>query len=200
ARRLLRAGMPPAIAAVWARWNREMFADMSALLLGGPGVVPSLMDVVGRSEETAFSFSPRDVHPTPFLRALISIELLRRMGFPEEAAQYRRMWLRMYPNPRAGTIPPVMLSTFSQACALAVDAMCFQPYEAMGGKSLAQVMPFGPKEQQIVEEAARRLAAGNDPAVVPERFLIGAARFALDHRLARPGAITDHFYKELARR
>ena len=38
----------------------------------------------------------------------------------------------------------------------------------------------------MIEEAARRLAAGTDPGVVPERFLIGAARIALDRRLARP--------------
>jgi len=52
----------------------------------------------------------------------------------------------------------------------------------------------------MIEEAARRLAAGNDPGVVPERFLIGATRFALDNRLARPGVITENFYRELARR
>ena len=52
----------------------------------------------------------------------------------------------------------------------------------------------------MIEEAAARLAAGVDPGVVPARFLIGAARFALDHKLARPGAITENFYKELSRR
>lgn len=52
----------------------------------------------------------------------------------------------------------------------------------------------------MTEEAAKRLAAGNDPGVIPERFLIGAARYALDRRLARPGAITENFFKELARR
>jgi hypothetical protein len=51
-----------------------------------------------------------------------------------------------------------------------------------------------------VEEAARRLSAGTDPGIVPERFLIGAARYALDHRLARPQVIADNFYRELARR
>ena len=52
----------------------------------------------------------------------------------------------------------------------------------------------------MVEEAARRLAAGTDPGIVPSRFLIGAARFALDQRLARPGVITKNFYDELSRR
>jgi hypothetical protein len=59
-------------------------------------------------------------------------------------------------------------------------------------------MPFGKKEQQMIEEAARRLAAGVDPGIIPERFVIGAARFALDYQLARPGVITTNFYKALA--
>jgi hypothetical protein len=52
----------------------------------------------------------------------------------------------------------------------------------------------------MIEEAGRRLAAGVDPGILPERFMIGAARHALDKKLARPGVITENFYKELARR
>jgi hypothetical protein len=198
--RLLNAGLPKKVASVWARWNREMFADMSALLLGGPGIVGSLMDVVGRAPKAVFGFNSRGVHPTPYLRTLISVELLRRMGFPEEAEQYRRAWTRLYPNPRAGSIPEAMIATFSQSCPLAVDTMCYQPYRSLGDKSLAQVIRFAKKDQQMIEEAARRLAAGVDPGIIPERFLIGATRFALDHQLARPGVITKNFYNELVGR
>jgi len=198
--RLLEAGLRRSVASVWARWNREMFADMSALLLGGPEVVGSLMDVVGRAPAAVFGFNPRGVHPTPYLRTLISVELLRRMGFPDEAEQYRRAWTRIYPNSRAGNIPEAMLETFPQACALAVDAMCYRPYKSLGNKSLAQVVRFEKKEQQMIEEAARRMAAGVDPGIIPERFLIGASRVALNRRLARPGVIMRNFYKELVRR
>jgi hypothetical protein len=93
-----------------------------------------------------------------------------------------------------------MVDSFKQANALAVDAMCFKPYSALGGKSLAQVFPFQAKDQTMIEEAGRRLAAGVDPGIVPERFLIGAARSALDQKLARPGVIARNFYQELARR
>jgi len=120
------------------------------------------------------------------------------MGFPNEAEQYRKAWMRIYPDPGAGNIPRAMLSSFRKTCALAVDAMCFQPYRTLGNKSLAQMLPFGRKEQQMIEEAARRLSAGVDPGIIPERFLIGAARFALNQRLARPGVITTNFYKALA--
>jgi len=110
--RLLDAGMGRSVAAVWVRWNREMFADMSALLLGGPEVVGSLMDVIGRSPAAVFAFRERGVHPTPYLRLLISAEMLRRLGFEPEARAYRRSWTKIYPNPRAGTIPRSIIDTF----------------------------------------------------------------------------------------
>jgi hypothetical protein len=198
--RLLRAGLSRQVASVWVRWNREMFADMSALLLGGPEIVGSLMDVVGRGPETVMVYSERGPHPTPYLRTLINIELLRRMGFEREAERYRRAWTRIYPDPRGGTIPAAMLDTFSEAAPLAVDAMCFQPYPSLGNRSLAQVIRFEKKDHQMIQEAAGRLAAGTDPGIIPERFLIGAARFALDERIARPGAIAASFYRELVRR
>jgi hypothetical protein len=200
ARRLMAAGCGRFVASVWTRWNREIFADLSGLLLGGPAVVGSLMDVIGRSPTSTFAYSSRGPHPTPYLRTLLSTELLRRMGFVEEADQYRRTWLRIYPNPQAGSIPQPLLDTFTQANATVVDTVCFRPYRELGDKSLAQVLRFERKEQQLIGEAARRLAAGNDPGVIPERFLIGAARLALDLRLARPGVIANNFYRELAGR
>ena len=200
ARRLLAHGTGPAVAGTWVRWNRELFADLSGLLLGGPAVVGSLMDVIGRSPESVLSHNPHGIHPTPYFRALLSIELLRRMGFTAAAEGYRRLWLRIYPDPRAGSLPPRMLATFPDACALVVDTVCFRPYAELGGKSLAAAVRFGAKEQAMVEEAAQRLAAGSDPGIIPARFLIGAARLAFEGRLAKPGVVMENFYKELARR
>jgi hypothetical protein len=200
ARRLLREGLGPEITRIWVRWNRETFADVSALLLGGPAVVASLMDVVGRSPQITYAFSPAGVHPTPYLRVLISVELLRRMGFREEAEKYGRAWTKLYPTPGADLFPPNFLRTSPQAIALVVDALCYQPFKELGRKALSQVFSFGQKEQRMVEECAQRLGQGTDPGVVPERFMIGAARFALDNRLTSAEAIKENFYKELARR
>lgn len=196
--RMLRAGMGREVASIWTRWNREMFADMSALLLGGPEVVGSLMDVIGRGPQTVVAFSRGGVHPTPYLRLLNSVELLRRMGFEKHAKQYTLAWKRTYPSAATGNIPAAMLKTFPEACKLAVDTMCYQPYRSLGNKSLAQVFAFGSKEKQMIEEAAQRLASGTDPGIIPERFVIGAARYAVEHRMARPGVIATNFYKALA--
>jgi len=196
--RLLRAGMPRQVVRIWVRWNREMFADMSGTLLGGPCILGSLMDILAREPETVAHFRELGPHPTPFFRMLINTELVRRMGFESEAAKYRKAWLRIYPKPASDSIPKALLRTFHDACPLAVDAMCYQPYRSLGKKSLAQVLNFGQKEQQMIEEASRRLAAGTDPGILPERFMIGAVRMALDRRLARPETLTKNFYKALA--
>jgi hypothetical protein len=199
-RRLLQAGLGMDIAKVWVRWNRETFADLSAVLLGGPAVVASLMDVVGRAPQITLFFSPTGVHPTPYIRVLISVELLRRMGFKEEAEKFSRAWRTLYPDPKVGNFPAKFLRTASQATALVVDTICYRPFKDLGDKPLALVCQFGQKEQRMIEEAARRLAQGTDPGIVPARFLIGAARFALDNRLAAAENIKKTFYSELARR
>ena len=199
-RRLVENGVPAQVAAVWVRWNRETFADLAGLLLGGPAVVSSLMDVIGRSPEFVTQYTPGTPHPTPFLRVLVSVELLRRMGLEEEARIARSIWLRTYPRVPRGNIPARLLRTFEDAYPVVIDAICATPYPSLGGRTLAETLRFERKEQQMIEEAARRLAQGNDPGVVPERFLIGAARFALDRRLATPEALVANFYRELARR
>jgi hypothetical protein len=197
--RLRDAGHGEMVVSTWVRWNRELFADVCGLLLGGPAVVGSLFDVIGRSPRTVLTYAPGAPHPTPYLRAFISIELLRRMGFEAEAEAYRRLWTRLYPDGRAGSLPRALLDSAPEAIAIVVDAVCFRPFPSLGGKSIREVLPYAHKEQQIVEEAAARLAAGTDPGIIPERLVIGAARVALDRRLARPGVITRNFYTALAR-
>lgn len=194
------AGLPRPVAATWTRWNRESFADLVGLLLGGPKIVGSLFDVIGRAPDSAFAYVPDKPHPTPYLRGLLNLELLRRMGFDAEADRYTALWRRLYPKPTGRGIPDALLTTAPRAIRLFVDAVCYRPFAELGGKKLADVLPFGDKEQHIVRQAAERLATGTDPGIVPERFLIGAARHALDHRLARPGVVTRNFYEALGRR
>ncbi len=199
-RRVQQAGVEPIVSSAWTRWHKEVWADLCGLLMGGPAIVASLMDIVSRSPDTIHFYNPKDVYPTPYLRIFISLELLRRMGFPEEAEAFRRVWVRMYPSPKASKIPRAMLDSFPMANRLVVDTICFQPYRQLGGKSLAQVVRFKPEFKKMIKEAAQRIAAGTDPGIIPARFLVSAARWALDHKLAPPGRITGNFYQALSKR
>lgn len=192
--------LPPDVAQVWARWHKEMMADMFALLLGGPAAVESLMDVVARAPASTLRYSPLGVHPTPYLRVLISLALLRRIGLRRMAADLTRVWQRLYPRVGPAEIPAGLLKTFHAAVELAVDTMVFQPHPQLANKSLAGVIRFGPPQMEMVRQAGQRLAAGQDPGTIPARFMISAARYALDNRLAAPQTITDNFYRTLGRR
>jgi hypothetical protein len=121
------------------------------------------------------------------------------MGFEAEASKVSTAWRRIYPGPTAD-FPAELARTAPRAMALVVDEICYQPYPEMGGKRLSEVFRFSRKDQTMIEEAATRLANGTDPGVVPERYMIGAARLAFDQRLASPEVIKDNFYRELARR
>ena len=196
-RALIAAGLPRPVARTWARWNREIFADLMGCMLGGEAFVASLMDVIGRSPEQVLAFSPHGVHPTPYLRTGISTHLLRRMGFDQSATEYDRIWKRLYPTTAGTTIPRAMLATQREATQVVVDSICYTRFPSLGDRSLRQVITFEPRQQAMIEEAAGRLARGVDPGVVPERFLIGAVRIAVDRGLTAPDTAMRNFYQAL---
>jgi hypothetical protein len=201
AERLINDGrLPVEVARVWARWHKEITADMFAVLLGGPAAVESLMDVVGRSRAATVRFSEAGVHPTPVLRVPISLELLRRLGFREVAASFDVAWRRLYPTVTAADVPPLIAKTFRRAAELTVDTIVFTPHQKLAGKPLASLVEFGSNQEAMIDLAATRLANGAEVGAVPARLMVSAARLALDRRLASPEAITDNFYRALGRR
>ena len=198
--RLRRAGLPASVARVWTRWNREIFGDMVGCMLGGE----ALRRVADRRHRplaragagvlaagSAPHAVPADV---PVLRTA------GRMGFPERAQAFRHAWRRLYRSTAGTTIPGPVLASWQQAVPEVVNAVCYTRFASLGGKALREVIFFEPRHQLMIEEAAVRLARGTDPGVVPERFLIGAVRTALDRNLAPPQRLMRNFYVELSRR
>jgi hypothetical protein len=110
AMRLLKAGISRVVAAIWTQWHSETFVDMCVLLLSGPAIVASLMDIAARLPQATLYFRSGAPHPVPYLRIFISLELLQRMGFPETAERYSQIWNRttnselQIPNSELGII------------------------------------------------------------------------------------------------
>ena len=90
-----------------------------------------------------------------------------------------------------------MLATQRDATQIVVDSICYTRFPSLGDRSLRQVITFEPRQQAMIEEAAGRLARGVDPGVVPERFLIGAVRIAVDRGLCPPDTAMRNFYQAL---
>lgn len=199
-RRLTAAGIPPDVRRTWVRWTKETFADLIGILLIGPAFTESTMDVVGKSPKSTGAFNPKGVHPTPYLRVQIGTHLLRKMGFAADAQRIDATWRRLYPEAVGDAIPASFRKSFAKAVPLVVDAITGTQFPQLGGKTLRQVVCFRPQDQEVATEAAVRLASGRDPGIVPERFLINAARIAFDRQLAPATAITRNFYEALGRR
>ncbi|URD60742.1 hypothetical protein M8312_13340 [Sphingomonas sp. KRR8] len=194
-----KAGLPRRNAAVWARWHKESYADLAGTLLIGPAYVGSLMDVVGRSRPGAANFSDEAVHPTPIIRVLLNIELLQRMGFGDDARQFRAAWDKLYPSSAWAQVPAWVRDKLPAQISAMVTAICYSPSPEYGGKCLAEVARFEPKHALLTQEAAVRLEAGDSTGVLPERFLIGAARLALARGKVSPETIYRSFYATLGR-
>lgn len=198
--RLRKENINPKSINIWARWHKELFADLIGLLLIGPSFIDSLMDLLSRNSKRTFHFNSKGVHPTPYLRVLINIELLKRMGFTKKANDFKNTWKHIYPQNPTRYIPSYLLNDFEKQVYLVVNIICYQKYKQLGNKSLSKVVSFNIQDQKLVSQAARRIATGTDPGIVPERFLIGACREGLKKKLAPPKVLSNNFYKALTRR
>lgn len=193
------AGLPDANAEVWRRWHKESYADLAGTLLIGPSYVGALMDVVGRSRSETAAWSDEAVHPTPIIRVPLNIGLLERMGFEEDAAAFRRAWNALYPASVWARVPAWVRADLPRQIDAVLNAIVFQPCAEYGGRALADVIRFEPKHALLVREAATRLERGDSTGILPERFLIAAARVALGRARTSPEIIQRNFYATLAR-
>ncbi len=199
-RRVLGITGDPWLTRLWGRWHKEIFADLIACLLGGPASVHSMKDFLAYPPTRVLTFHPLSVHPTPYLRVLIQAEMLRRMGFPEQARNVRDNWCRLYrAYLPAARIPARLLRTAARVIPHVVDEVAFQTRRRMAQHALVDVVPFRPADQERILRAAEALGQGRLPAGLPPRFAVSASREALERKLASPEQISKTVLTHLVR-
>jgi hypothetical protein len=177
--RMLRAIGDPNIVSIYGRWHKEIFADLAAVLLGGPASVWGMMDFLAHPSPKVMTFKPGGAHPTGYLRVLVLAEMLERMGFEEESHRVSKVWKQIY-RPGAGhRIPKRLLSSSKQSIHHIVDEIAFQPRRGLAQRSLADVIQFTPEHEKMIRHGSRQLVKGIVPNNLPPRFLVSASRHAL---------------------
>jgi hypothetical protein len=179
ARRLARVRGDAMVGGVYQRWHKEIFADLAALLLGGPAAAWSMMDFLAHPMPKTLTYKPGGAHPTGYLRALILAEMLARMGFGEEAARVRKVWKGLYRPRRGHRIPAHLLTSASGTIPQVVDEIAFQTRRGLAQRALADVIAFTREDQRAILAGARVLASGRVPADLPPRHLVSASHYAL---------------------
>jgi hypothetical protein len=169
----------PMVRSVYSRWHKEIFADLAAVLLGGPASVWGMMDFLAHPPPRVLTFRPGGVHPTGYLRVLIMAEMLQRMGFDTDAARIRKLWTKLY-RPRHGhRIPVQLLETSSRMIPHVVDEIAFQTKRSLAQRALVDVVSFRKEDEDRIRSAADYLLRRIVPKSLPPRFLVSASHYAL---------------------
>lgn len=196
-RTLRRAGIPKQDARVWSFWHKETLADLLGILLGGPAVVRSLMDMMSRPRDKVMGFRPNDSHPTPYLRVLISTYTLGRLGFAKDAARMQREWKKRYPLTKGHRIPKNLLKTAPRAIPIVVRTLLWTPYRQLGGKRLVELVNYSKKMHRRVLAGSTKLVVGDRSAGLPKRLIISAAVYAFERCPDKAKAIRRAVFRAL---
>lgn len=197
-RRTLRASGDPGLTRIYGLWHKEIFADLAAILLGGPAAAWGMATFLANPAPRTMTFRPGGAHPTAYLRVHILAEMLRRMGFEQDAGRMTRVWDDLY-NPRRGVnrLPVRLLSTSSQIIPEVVDEIAFQTRRNLAQRSLADIIVFDREHEQAIRNGARNLGRGQMPLDLAPRHLVSAASYALaDGRIA-PRVLADRVIDRL---
>jgi hypothetical protein len=199
AKRVLTASGDPVLGAVYGRWHKEIFADLAALLLGGPAAAWGMALFLAHPAPRALTYRHGGVHPTGFLRVLILAEMLRRMGFGAQAAQLDRVWRRLYDTRRFHRLPQRLLSSAGALLPQVVDEIAFQTRRNLAHHALADVIRFRREDEEAIQAGTRRLIEGGMPdAALPPRHLVSAASYALGSGQIRPRTLSGRVVARLA--
>ncbi|HEX6704960.1 MAG TPA: hypothetical protein VF169_09390 [Albitalea sp.] len=198
-RRLMGSARDPFVASVYGRWHKEIFADLAALLLGGPAAAWGMADFLAHPQPRTVTYRPGGAHPTAYLRVYLLAEMLRRMGFGEVATRLLRVWQALYQPRRGHRIPAPLMTSAPRVIPYVVDEIAFQTRRNLAQRALADIIPFTRDDEAAIREGAAQLAAGREADLAP-RHVVSAAHYALEQGRVAPqrlaqrviGQLTDH--------
>ena len=198
-KRVLSACGDPIVSAIYGRWHKEIFADLAALLLGGPMAAWGMALFLAHPAPRALTYRQGGVHPTGYLRGLILAEMLRRMGFEHHAERLDRVWRRLYDVRRYHRLPRRLVSSATVLLPQVVDEVAYQTRRNLAHRSLADVIRFRPEDEEAIRAGTRRLIEGGMPdTALPPRHLVSAASCALASGRIQPTALSRRVVARLA--
>ncbi len=178
-RRVMGRARNPMLASVYGRWHKEIFADLAAILLGGPAAAWGMADFLAHPQPRTMTFRPGGAHPTAYLRVYLLAEMLRRMDFHADATKLLRVWQSLYRAENGHRMPAGLINSAPRLIPEVVDEIAYQTRRNLAQQALADVIRFERSDQEAILEGARRLEAGR-LAELPPRHVVSAAHYALE--------------------
>lgn len=199
-RRTLQVSGDVGLTRTYGRWHKEIFADLAALLLGGPAAAWGMAMFLAHPAPRALTYRSGSAHPTAYLRIQILAEMLRRMGFPGDAERLGRVWQQLYDPTQFHRLPPRLLASADRVIPQVVDEIAFQTRRNLAHRTLADIIPFDREDEAAIRGGARALLAGRAAAGLPPRHLVSAAGYALATGRIAPRRLAAQVVGQLTRR
>ncbi len=177
-RRVMGSARSPLLASVYGRWHKEIFADLAAILLGGPAAAWGMADFLAHPQPRTMTFRPGGAHPTAYLRVYLLAEMMRRMGFASDATRMLRVWQGLYRADSGHRIPANLMGSAPRLIPEVVDEIAFQTRRNLAQRALADVIHFTRADEDAIQAGARQLEAGR-ATELPPRHVVSAAHYAL---------------------
>ncbi|HWP20751.1 MAG TPA: hypothetical protein VNO84_16600 [Burkholderiaceae bacterium] len=184
-RRVMGMSRDPFLATVYGRWHKEVFADLAAILLGGPAAAWGMADFLAHPQPRTMTYRPGGAHPTAYLRVYLLAEMMRRMGFARDGTRLLRVWQGLYSARRGHRIPAPLMQSAPRLVPAVVDEIAFQTRRNLAQRALADIIPFRREDEEAIREGARQLSEGARPDL-PPRHLLSAAHYALEKGRVAP--------------
>ena len=70
ASRMMGSLRDPLLVSIFRRWHKEIFADLAAILLGGPAAAAGMMNFLSHPSPRSLTYRPGGAHPTGYVRGL----------------------------------------------------------------------------------------------------------------------------------
>jgi hypothetical protein len=195
--RLTTMRFDPLVVTIFKRWHKEIFADLAALLLGGTQSAWGMMEFLAHPGQRVLTYRPGGAHPMGWIRVLLLSEMVRRMGFLEEAARIEKLWRQLYDPKRGHRAPEALIAAAPRAAIEIVDEIAYQPRRNLAQHALADAIPFHREDETTIRRAGVAIAAGRLPKDLPPRFYVTASQIAL-HAGGDPRRIADLVIGHLA--
>lgn len=165
---------------IWRRWHKEIFADLAAILLGGPAAAWGMAEFLAHPAPRTMTHRPGSAHPTAYLRVFILCEALRRLQFRREAQRLEQVWRTLYDAHAPGRIPAPLIASAGRLIPQVVDEILFQTRRNLAQHAVADIITFTADDESRIRDGARRLAEGKPPREpLAPRHLVSAAHYAL---------------------
>jgi hypothetical protein len=196
-------GMQNFMVRLWKQWLPELAADAAGLLNMGPMFANglTLCLAIERPDWELTSKSVFDFrrgftdHPMDVVRALLMIEMTKKLGIPQAAAYAKALMERLldvlegplpekfvWVNRVGSTAVELKLTDLQAILPVVADAIMNSSLKALSGESLLSVMPWTKTDEKAVRSAAALLLRGRTdlPDSVAARHVVAGSMLAVE--------------------